>query len=284
MYTKLIAGIVFISGISLSTVAAYYSIIGLTTIFAGAILPVIIMGAVLEISKLVSVSWLHHNWKNTPKLIKSYMIFAILVLMFITSMGIFGFLSKAHIEQQLKLNTGASVNIILLDNQIKIKEDSIKDIDKQIYVIDKSIENMIERGKTKDSLASADKQRKTRDSLVSRKNKEVFELNEIRTKRLENVGEVKKLEAEIGPLKYVAEFIYGKSDEKTIDIAVTYVILIIIFVFDPLAILLLLAFNQSIKNKDDPKYEYDIEFVEYKPRSNSFKARRNKYRKNHKKR
>lgn len=264
MKNKFLAGIVFLTGISLSAVAAFYSIIGLTAIFAGAYWSVIIMGTVLEISKLVSVSWLHHNWNDTPKFIKSYMLFAIVVLMFITSMGIFGFLTRAYIEQQLKTQTGASSQIQLLDNQIRIHEDLIKDLDKQISVIDSSIDKMIEKGKTKDSLAASEKQRKNRDTLVGRKNAETNKINELKTKKLELSSEVRKLEAEVGPLKYIAEFFSGKSDTKTLDIAVTYVIIIIIFVFDPLAILLLLAFNHMIAKKNED--ELEIEFVEYKPR------------------
>lgn len=271
MKNIILAVIVFLTGISLSVVAAFYSIIGLTTIFAGAFWPVVIMGTVLEISKLVSVSWLHHNWTETSRFIKYYMISAIVILMFITSMGIFGYLSRAHIDQQLKMNTGVSAEIQLINNEIRIKEDIIKDIDLQISVIDKSINSMIEKGRTRDSLSAADKQRKTRDALITKKNLEVQALNEIKTKKVRSEGEVKKLEAEIGPLKYVADFFYGKSDEKTVDLAVTYVILIIIFVFDPLAIMLLLAFNHSIRKREE---EYDIEFMEYKPRRR--KLRRNK--------
>ena len=261
MKNTILAVIVFLTAISLSTVAAFYSIIGLTTIFAGAFWPIIIMGTVLEISKLVSVSWLHHNWKETPKSVKCYMIVAILILMLITSMGIFGFLSKAHIEQQLKLNTGVSTEIEKVDNLIRIKEDAIKDFDKQISVIDNSINGMIEKGKTKDSLAASDKQKKTREELDKKKNKEIEDLNELKTKKIAFGSEYKKLEAEIGPLKYVAEFFYGESSNKTVDNAVTYMILLIIFVFDPLAIFLLIAFNQNIQ-----KDEYYMEYYEYKPR------------------
>lgn len=261
MKNTILAVIVFLTGISLSTVAAFYSIIGLTTIFAGAFWPIIIMGTVLEISKLVSVSWLHHNWKETPKSVKCYMIVAILILMLITSMGIFGFLSKAHIEQQLKLNTGVSTEIEKVDNLIRIKEDAIKDFDKQISVIDNSINGMIEKGRNKDSLAASDKQKKTREELVKKKNKEIEDLNELKTKKIAFGSEYKKLEAEIGPLKYVAEFFYGESSNKTVDNAVTYMILLIIFVFDPLAIFLLIAFNQNIQ-----KDEYYMEYYEYKPR------------------
>jgi hypothetical protein len=254
MQKTILTGIVFLTGIALSVVAGYYSIIGLTTLFAGAYWSIVIMGTVLEIGKLVSISWLYHNWDEATKLIKGYMIFAIGTLMLITSMGIFGFLSKAHIEQQLKLETGVSSEIRLIDNEIKIKEDAIQDIDKQISVIDDALNKMISSNQAKNSLAAADKQRKTRDSLVQRKNTFITELNLLKKKRIEYESEFKKIEAEVGPVKYIAELIYGQSDTKTLDIAVRYVIVLLILVFDPLAIVLLLAFNHSIRHKQDEVY------------------------------
>ena len=127
--------ITFLTGIAISAVAAYYSIIGLTTIFAGAFWPVVIMGSVLEIGKLVSTSWLYNNWRIAPFFIKSYLMIAITLLMLITSMGIFGFLSKAHIEQNLSLNTGIVDQVQVVDTQIKFIEDTIKDLDKHKFDI-----------------------------------------------------------------------------------------------------------------------------------------------------
>ena len=272
MQKTILTGIVFLTGIALSVVAGYYSIIGLTTLFAGAFWSIVIMGTVLEIGKLVSISWLYHNWDEATKLIKGYMIFAIAILMLITSMGIFGFLSKAHIEQQLKLETGVASELRLIDNEIKIKEDAIQDIDKQISVIDDALNKMISSNQAKNSLAAADKQRKTRDSLVQRKNTFITELNLLKKKRIEYESEFKKIEAEVGPVKYIAELIYGQSDTKTLDISVRYVIMLLILVFDPLAIILLLAFNHSIRHREDEIY---LEFYE------DPKVKR-KYRKRHK--
>ena len=91
--------LMFIAAVSLSGVAGYYSVIGLTTIFSSAFIPVLIMAGTLETSKVIVASWLYNNWRKTPWLLKSYLTGAVVVLMFITSLGIFGFLSKAHVEQ-----------------------------------------------------------------------------------------------------------------------------------------------------------------------------------------
>lgn len=250
MKQNLLNYLVFLTGLVISGVAAYYSIIGLTAIFAGAFWAVVIMGSALEIGKLVSVSWLYNNWKHTPFLIKSYLSIAIVVLMLITSMGIFGFLSKAHIEQTLKISTGVSNQIEVVDNNIKFQQQTIDDLDKQIKVIDDSISKMIEKGQTKSSLQAAKQQKDTRQALVNEKKIEIEKLNQLKTEQIGLQSEQKKVEAEVGPIKYVAELIYGSDDQQLLDKAVRFVIIILIFVFDPLAVLLLLAFNISMsRNK-----------------------------------
>lgn len=255
---KLLNYLVFITGLAISAIAAYYSIIGLTAIFAGAFWPVVIMGSALEVGKLVAVSWLYHNWKYTPFLIKSYLTVAIAVLMLITSMGIFGFLSRAHIEQTLALNTGVSDQIEIIDNDIVFQQERIADLDKQIKVIDDSISKMIEKGQTKSSLQAAKQQKETRQSLVDEKKTEVDKLSAIKSEKVKLESEFKKMEAEVGPIKYVAELVYGSDNQEILDKAVRFVIIILIFVFDPLAILLLLAFNiSSARNKK-------IEFLDMK--------------------
>lgn len=246
MKYNLLNYLVFLTGLIISAVAAYYSIIGLTAIFAGAFWPVVIMGTSLEIGKLVAVSWLYNNWKHTPFLIKSYLSVAIAVLMLITSMGIFGFLSRAHIEQTLTLNTGVSDQIEIINNDIKFQEERIVDLDKQIKVIDDSISKMIEKGQTKSSLQAAKQQKETRQALVDEKKMEVDKIAKLKTDRIKLQSEYKKIEAEVGPIKYVAELIYGSDDQQILDKAIRFVIIVLIFVFDPLAVLLLLAFNISM--------------------------------------
>jgi len=246
--------LVLLTGIIISAVAAYYSIAGLTTIFAGAFWPVVIMGSVLEVGKLVAISWLYQNWNYAPKLIKYYFLCAIFILMIITSMGIFGFLSRAHIEQSLSLNTGVGEQIQIVDNQIKFSQDNITDLDRQIAQIDAAINKMTERNQAQSSLRAADGQRKTRSDLVNKKQEEIKKLSLIKIERIKYDSEFKKIEAEVGPIKYLAEIIYGNSDKDLVDKAVRFVIILLIFVFDPLAVLLLIAYNISVKRDDTPEF------------------------------
>ena len=241
--------IVFLTGITISAVAAYYSIIGLTAIFAGAFWPIVIMGSALEVGKLASVSWLYNNWKLAPVFLKSYLSAAIIVLMLITSMGIFGFLSKAHIEQQVNMNSGAKEQIEILEYQIKTRDNNITDIDRQIQQINAAIEKLTERGQARTSLSAADSQRKTRDNLINKKQEEIKAQSELKTKIIKLESEFRKVEAEVGPIKYVAELIYGSSDNKVVDKAIRFVIILLIFVFDPLAVMLLIAANQGLGKK-----------------------------------
>ncbi len=248
--------ITFITGIVISAVAAYYSIIGLTSIFAGAFWPIVIMGSALEVGKLVAVSWLYNNWSIAPFLTRVYLFSAILVLMLITSMGIFGFLSRAHIEQQLNLNTGVAEQIEIMEGKIKIQQEVVDDFDKQIAVIDDSVNKLIERGRAQTSININDQQRANRKALLDAKQKEVQILSTLKVDKIKLESEYKKIEAEVGPIKYVAEMIYGSSDTKLVDKAIRFVIILLIFVFDPLAILLLIAFNISMKARDDYNMEY----------------------------
>lgn len=256
MKTGLLNILVLVTGLVISCVAAWYSITGLAAIFSGAFWPIIIMGSALEIGKLVSVSWLYNNWMYAPRFLKIYLSISAIILMLITSMGIFGFLSKAHIEQQLILNTGVSDQIEIIDSQIEFKQNEIKDIDTQISVIDNSINKMIEKGQAKSSLNAANQQKKNRNDLIAQKKNLVKELGELKTQKIKYGSEYKKMEAEVGPIKYVAELIYGSSNQEILDKAVRSVIIILIFVFDPLAVLLLLAFNISITRKDYEEMEF----------------------------
>lgn len=277
MKNKLLPYITFMTGIILSGVAGFFSIIGLTTLFSGAYWSVVVMGTTLEISKLVAVSWLYNNWKRASRGLKIYLLTAILVLMFITSMGIFGYLSRAHIEQKVALSTGVGSDITVLQNDIKIKEDAIKDIDRQITVIDSSIDKMLEKGQAKDSLKASDNQKKKRDELVLKKNVLIKELTPLKTQMVKYESEYKKVESELGPIKYIAEWVYGPTDEKILDKTVRYVIIVIIVVFDPLAVFLLIAYNVSVRQRD---YE-NLEYVEINPirRRKRRKRRRRKNRK-----
>ena len=237
------------TAIGVSVVAAYYSIIGLVSIFAAAVLPVAIMGSVLEAGKLVTVSWLYHNWDHTPKALKTYLISAIFVLMFITSLGIFGFLSKAHIDQTLSTSNN-DIEISILNNQIENKQRSISDKEKVIKQLDDIIQTLIDakriRGR-EGSVAVRKLQEPDRKALTNAIENDIMVVQELRVRKSVLTKEQVGLEAEIGPLAYVSEMIYG---EKRVEESVRLIILIIIFAFDPLAVLLLLAANIGLAKKN----------------------------------
>ena len=211
-----------LSALLLSGIAAYYSVIGLAAIFTGAFWPIVFMGSVLEMSKLVTTSWLYRNWKTCPLLLKSYLTFAVVILMLITSMGIFGFLSKSHIDSTL--DAGA--------NQVEVKT-----LNTQEKIAKERLDYLLARAKDP-STASNRLDKQIQDTQK--------ELNDISKRKLPLLKESNKLVAEVGPIKYVGDMIYGTDDADAIDKAVRLVIMLIMIVFDPLAVLLLIAANMSM--------------------------------------
>jgi hypothetical protein len=237
----------FLSAISISVIAAGYSIVGLATLFAGAVVPIILMGSALEVGKLVAASWLYHNWNsNVPRLLKAYLFSAIIILIFITSMGIFGFLSKAHLDQ-VKPTSSNNIKIELLNNQIKSQQLIIDRSQKTLTLLDKALEVYIDKEFVTRGLKERKKQEPERlelNTAIKEASNEIGKLSE--EKGILSL-EQNKIEAEVGPIKYVAELIYGENAENNFDSAVRIVILILIFVFDPLAVLLLIAANISLR-------------------------------------
>ena len=240
--------ITFLSAISISIIAAGYSIIGLATLFAGAAMPIIAMGSALEIGKLVAASWLYNNWRSdlVPKSLRAYLFSAVIVLVFITSMGIFGFLSKAHLDQ-VKPTSGNNIKISLLDNQIKSQQNIIDRSQKTLDQLDKALEVYIDKEYVTRGLKEREKQKEERDQLNLAIKNASNEIAKLSDEKGNLTLEQDKLEAEVGPIKYVAELIYGENAEDNFDKAVRIVILILIFVFDPLAVLLLIAANISLR-------------------------------------
>jgi hypothetical protein len=212
----------FASAIALSAVAAYYSVIGLAQIFPGSYWPIIIMGSVLEISKLITVSWLYNNWNDTVRIMRYYFLIAIVLLMLITSMGIFGYLSKAHLDTNVNINANG-VQLKTLETQERIAKERLN------YLLQRAGDP-----------ATATKKIDTQIQEVQ------ADLKKLSSEKLPLLSEENILMAEVGPIQYIAELFYTKDDAGFIDKAVRLVILIIIVVFDPLAILLLIASNQTL--------------------------------------
>ena len=242
-----------LSALILSGVSGYYSVYGLTALFAGAFWPVIFMGSSLEIGKLITASWLYNNWNICPRILKYYLTVIVIVLMFISSMGTFGFLSKAHIEQTLNTSTNAAPQLELIKQKIQFEQQTIDDLDKQMQQIDSAVNKMTEKGKAENSLRAANQERKNRDSLILKKEEHVKNLSTLTSDRLRAEGDIKKIEAEVGPVKYVAQLIYGNADQNQLEKAVRFVIILIVLVFDPLAVSLLIAANIGIRSK-----KYDL--------------------------
>jgi len=369
-----------LTALSISAVAIYYSILGLAAIFAGAAIPIMVMGSVLEVGKLVTASWLYQNWKVAPKFIKAYLSIAVVVLMFITSMGIFGFLSKAHVEQTSlgtigteklatidekllrsqnrierwsldieRLMSGEDVRVDVLVDKEQLELDKLyARIDKEKQALrdqaDKDIELQNNRLKqaqerkdadiaaaqerfdgafskkgldeaiakaTANELAVASAaqkiiveiQNKLKEDLAGVDTKYADQITSIETiindyksqantktgdiegkiialedqieaeqDKIDQVNEDKivlmskqaQLEVEVGPLKYIAEFVYGQeANQNLLEAAVRWVIIIIIVVFDPLAVLLLIAANMSFIRRFGRGFEkqYDDSLV-----------------------
>ena len=368
---------------AISTVAIYYSVLGLAAIFAAAKLPIIIMGGVLEVSKLVTASWLYQNWRNIPFFLKTYLTIAVVILMLITSLDIFGFLSRAHVEQATptgeavakierinsqiarqestiesligkidRLRTGSSdtasvqiereqniinnandkivkdVELITLqidnikaeiadiqavaDKKITIEQNKLNTLDDAVNTVLSANKNFfneeLEAAKLRDSQkaerdvitkniakaqADADKQIEPLRLQIGQLNAQISTLqasvaDEIASAkaRIDAINEgaitaqadadvtieqyetqindaydiidtlnaekyiaeskIRELTAEVGPIKYIAQF-FDRDGEVDLERAVTWLIIIIMFVFDPLAVLLLIAVNMSLK-------------------------------------
>lgn len=252
LFTLLLA----LTGITLSAVAIYYSVLGLTAIFAAAFWPIVIMGSTLEVAKIVAVSWLKWHWSKIPFIMKSYMTLSVFVLMVITSMGIFGFLSKAHLDQTVPTGDIAS-QVALIDQKIANERDTIANARTLLGQLDKTvsdissgpgreirqrdgsvtIENPAER-----ALAIRRSQVKDRDLLTKTIEAAQAKIVKLQEEKAPIAGQLRAAEAEVGPIKYIARLIYNTTpDHNILEKAVTWVIITIILVFDPLAILLILA-------------------------------------------
>ena len=248
--------LVLFTAISISVIAAGYSIIGLAALFSGATIAIVAMGSALEVGKLVAASWLYNNWRNPllPKSIKVYLTSAVIVLVFVTSMGIFGFLSKAHLDQMRPEGDNA-VQIQLINKQILQENVVIDRAEKTLDLLDKALEVYLDKEYVSRGLKERKKQKEERDFLNTEIKNAMDEIAKLTNAKSDIDIAQLKIEADVGPLKYVAELIYGENAKDNFDSAVRIIILVLIFVFDPLAVLLLIAANISLKQWRDKRNE-----------------------------
>ena len=241
----------------LSAVAAFYSIVGLTAIFAAAVWPIVIMGTILEAAKLVVTVWLHEYWHQVKLSMKLYLVPAVFILMVITSMGIFGFLSKAHLDQTVPTGD-VQAQVALIDEKIQNERDTIASARTLMGQLDKAvtdISNAPDREVNGRMVASAERALQVRRQQAADRTRltQTIEQSQARIVKLQEekapfAKDLRKIEAEVGPIKYIAALIYGDNpDANLLEKAVRWVIIILVIVFDPLAIMMLLAFTESLR-------------------------------------
>ena len=255
-----------LTALSLSMVAAWYSILGLTAIFASAVIPIIIMGSILEVAKVTVTVWLHEYWHRCRLLMKIYLVPAVGMLMVITSMGIFGFLSKAHSDQSL-ISGDVQSKIAIYDEKIKTQKENIEANRRALKQMDEGVDSVLGRSADEKGADKAVALRRAQQKERVRLQAEILQsqksIAELTDARAPIAAEVRKVEAEVGPIKYIAAFIYGDNpDANVLERAVRWVIIILVVVFDPLAIMMVLAATESLKwererRAEQPAYEAD---------------------------
>ena len=249
--------------LSLSIIAAFYSIAGLTAIFAAAVIPIVIMGSILEIGKVVVTLWLHEYWRQCRFLMKAYLVPAVAVLMLITSMGIFGFLSKAHTDQSL-VSGDVQARIAIYDEKIRTERENIDANRKAIKQLDEAVDQVMGRSTTETGAERAVQIRRGQQAERGRLLKEIEQsqkrITALNEERAPIAAEVRKVEAEVGPIKYIAALVYGDNpDANLLEAAVRWVIILLVVVFDPLAIMMLLAATESLKWEREKKQQLAYE-------------------------
>lgn len=263
---------ILLISVMISAIAAYYSVAGLTAIFSAAVIPVIVMGGALEAGKIVATVWLHNNWKRAGVAFKLYLIPAIVFLMLLTSMGIFGFLSKAHSDQSL-VSGDSIAKVAIYDEKIKVEKDNISTNRKALEQLNSAVDQIMSRSTDEKGASKASQlrqsQTKERTRLLAEidtSNKKIAALNE---QRAPLAADLRKVESEVGPIKYIAALIYGdEASQNMLEAAVRWVIILIVIVFDPLALTLILAANKQLEwaRKGKGAWVHDEEeSVEEKP-------------------
>jgi len=233
--------------LAISTVAAWYSIVGLMAIFAGATTAIMIMGVVLEIGKLICASWTFTNWKSCPVIMRSYFILAVVVLMLITSLGIFGFLSRAHITQSSPTAL-ISERIERIDLKIDQRQTQIKRYQGRLDTLDQALQRYIELGAISKGLAKIGAMDNETSLLKTKVEGLENEIDGLSDEKYGLKTELNLAEVEVGPIRYVASMLYDDVSESQLEEAVRWIIILLIFVFDPLAVVLVIAANISLRD------------------------------------
>ena len=260
---KLDRALMLLTGLSISCVAAWYSIIGLTTIFAGAYIAIIILGSVLELAKIILAAWLYRNWKYVSLLLKTYFTSAILILMLITSMGIFGLLSKAHLDQTLSLGE-IRAKLERIDNSIERERQIQIRSSEQLAQLDRAINSIIDNNnRAQTALNIRNQQKRERDVISKTTLDSQKELDSLLDQRLPLASTMRNARNEVGPIRYIAELIFGQDSEEHQDRAVRWMIILLVMVIDPLAVLLIVASSRDVEHDYLMKFAQETNSVKY---------------------
>lgn len=242
----------FSVSILIAAVAAYFSIVGLGTIFNGAFWSVVIMASVLEVGKLVTATWLHVYWDEVKLAYRAYLVCAVVVLMLITSMGIFGYLSRAHFDQ---LTEKSDIDLRIENTELKISSENekLEDVNFELKSLNDALQKYTDLGYVSKGLEQRKIQRDQKEQLLEEKNAISQKILIYKQEQMVYIKQIISFEAEIGPVKYVGQLIFGVSKDAVTK-AVTLVILFLTFAFDPLAVILLIvSANKIIGKKLKPK-------------------------------
>ena len=238
--------ITFLTSFSIAVIAAFYSVVGMMTIFAGAPYAVGIMIFLLEASKLLIASILYKNWQILPFLMRIYFVLALIILMIITSMGIFGFLSKSYIQHKQQIIPIES-KIGEIEAEIRKKQNEIVFYERQLELLDSVVNSYQDQGYIRRSSEVVEQQREERRAISDRISSVRNEIVDIELRKNDVREKIREAELEIGPLRYIAELVYGDSANERVDDAAKILIIVIVLVFDPLAVFLVVAGNIQIE-------------------------------------
>lgn len=248
-----------LSALALAGVAGWFSIIGIMAIYAGATFHALVMGITLEAGKLVTTSWLYRNWDYSPLKLKIPLIVFTITLMIATSIGVFGFLSKAHLEQgAATIDNGPKIEMI--NQQIAREQSTISDDQKVINQLDATINSYLGKDRADRSVFVRRKQEPERKKLREDIESSQERIDQFNDQKFKLQSEVRKLQLDVGPIRYIAELIYGTDDtDKNIESAVRMFTLIIVSTLDPLAVILLIAANHTIMRRQNEKNQKTVE-------------------------
>jgi hypothetical protein len=240
--------VALIAALTLAGVSAYFSVSGFASIFPAAVLSVMVMGAALEGGKLVAAAWLRAHWRTAPRSLRAILVVMVVALMAINAVGVFGYLSRAHLDQLARAELGIAEQASDLDARLALQVQIVADLDRRIGQIDAAIDEATRRGRATSAMAIADHQQRARSELAAARQREARALAELNGQKARLEAQRRRLAAEVGPIRYLAQLVGGPDAD--LERAVRLLTLAIVLVLDPLAIALLLASGSGSRREE----------------------------------